>query len=86
MVNAGVRAAVLDANRAVRAPFSRCLRFSAGRRVFFSQVYHTRNAKVPLATAAEIRTMDVIYLLVLAGLYLVSHGLVWALNRLGMTS
>jgi hypothetical protein len=30
--------------------------------------------------------MDVIYLLMLAGLYLVTHGLVWALNRLGMTS
>lgn len=27
--------------------------------------------------------MDVIYLLILAGLYVVSHGLVWALGRLG---
>jgi hypothetical protein len=54
--------------------------------VIFSQVYHTHDAKVPLATAAEIRTMDAIYLLMLAGLYVVTHGLVWALNRLGKTS
>jgi hypothetical protein len=27
--------------------------------------------------------MDIIYLLILAGLYVVSHGLVWALGRLG---
>jgi hypothetical protein len=53
---------------------------------FFSQVYHTRNAKVLLATAAEIRIMDAIYLLMLAGLYVVTHGLVLALNRLGKTS
>jgi hypothetical protein len=26
--------------------------------------------------------MDIIYLLILAGLYVVSHGLVWALGRL----
>jgi hypothetical protein len=56
------------------------------RRLFFSQVYHTGNDKVPLATAAEIQTMDAIYLLMLAGLYLVTHGLVSALNRLGNTS
>jgi hypothetical protein len=30
--------------------------------------------------------MDVIYLLILVGLYLTTHGLVWALNRLGKTS
>jgi len=30
--------------------------------------------------------MDVIYLLILAGLYVVTHGLVWALDRLGKTS
>lgn len=29
--------------------------------------------------------MDVIYLLILAGLYLTTHGLVLALNRLGKT-
>jgi len=57
-----------------------------GQRTFFSQVYHTHNAKVLLATAAEIRTMDAIYLLMLAGLYVVTHGLVLALNRLGKTS
>jgi len=56
------------------------------RRLFFSQVYHTHNAKVVLATAAEIRTMDAIYLLMLAGLYGVTHGLVLALNRLGKNS
>ncbi len=27
--------------------------------------------------------MDIIYLLILAGLYVVSHALVWALGRLG---
>jgi hypothetical protein len=52
----------------------------------FSQVFHTRIAKVLLAKAAEIRTMDAIYLLMLAGLYVVTHGLVLALNRLGKTS
>ena len=30
--------------------------------------------------------MDAIYLLMLAGLHVVTHGLVWALNRLGETS
>jgi hypothetical protein len=30
--------------------------------------------------------MDAIYLLILVGLYLITHGLVWALNRLGKTS
>jgi hypothetical protein len=54
--------------------------------VFFSQVFHTHNAKVLLAKAAEIRTMDAIYLLMLAGLYVVTHGLVLALDRLGKTS
>jgi len=54
--------------------------------LFFSQVYHTHNAKVLRAKAAEIRTMDAIYLLMLAGLYVVTHGLVLALNRLGKTS
>ncbi len=29
--------------------------------------------------------MDAIYLLILAGLYVVTHGLVWALDRLGKT-
>jgi hypothetical protein len=51
----------------------------------FSQVFHTHIAKVLLAKAAEIRTMDAIYLLMLAGLYVVTHGLVLALNRLGKT-
>ena len=55
-------------------------------RPIFSQVFHTHNASVLLATAAEIRTMDAIYLLMLAGLYVVTHGLVLALNRLGRTS
>ena len=54
--------------------------------VIFSRVFHTHNAKVLLAKAAEIRTMDAIYLLMLVGLYAVTHGLVWALNRLGKTS
>ena len=54
--------------------------------VIFSQVFHTRIAKVLLDKAAEIRTMDAIYLLMLAGLYVVTHGLVWALNRLGESS
>jgi hypothetical protein len=40
---------------------------------------------VLLAKAEEIRTMDAIYLLMLAGLYVVTHGLVLALNRLGKT-
>ena len=53
----------------------------------FSQVYHIRNARVLLAKAAETRTMiDAIYLLMLAGLYAVTHGLVLALDRLGKTS
>lgn len=52
----------------------------------FSQFFHTHNAKVLLAKTAEIRTMDAIYLLMLAGLYVVTHGLVLALNRLGKTS
>jgi hypothetical protein len=30
--------------------------------------------------------MDAIYLLILVGLYLVTHGLVWAFSRLGKTS
>jgi hypothetical protein len=30
--------------------------------------------------------MDFIYLLILAGLYVASHGLVWALGRLGKSS
>ena len=30
--------------------------------------------------------MDVIYLLMLVGLYLATHGLVWAFSRLGKTS
>ncbi len=30
--------------------------------------------------------MDAVYLLILAGLYAVTHGLVWALARLGKTS
>jgi hypothetical protein len=29
--------------------------------------------------------MDAIYLLILVGLYLISHGLVWAFSRLGKT-
>ena len=29
--------------------------------------------------------MDIVYLLMLVGLYLVTHGLVWALGRLGET-
>jgi hypothetical protein len=29
--------------------------------------------------------MDAFYLLILAGLYLISHGLVWAFSRLGKT-
>jgi len=29
--------------------------------------------------------MDAIYLLILAGLYAITHGLVWALKRLGRT-
>jgi len=53
---------------------------------FFSHVYHKHNAKVLLLRAAEIRIMDAIYLLMLLGLYGVTHGLVSALNRLGKTS
>jgi hypothetical protein len=30
--------------------------------------------------------MDAIYLLILAGLYAITHGLVWALRRMGKTS
>jgi hypothetical protein len=30
--------------------------------------------------------MDAIYLLILAGLYLITHGLVWAFSRLGKAS
>ena len=30
--------------------------------------------------------MDAVYLLILAALYLVTHGLVWALDRLGEPS
>jgi hypothetical protein len=30
--------------------------------------------------------MDAVYLLILAGLYAVTHGLVWALDRLGKSS
>jgi hypothetical protein len=30
--------------------------------------------------------MDAPYLLLLAGLYLLTHGLIWALDRLGKTS
>jgi hypothetical protein len=30
--------------------------------------------------------MDAIYLLILVALYAITHGLVWALNRLGKTS
>jgi hypothetical protein len=30
--------------------------------------------------------MDAIYLLVLAGLYAITHGLIWALRRLGDAS
>jgi hypothetical protein len=56
------------------------------KRSLFSQVYHTQNAKVLHATAAEIRTMDAVYLMMLAGLYVVTHGLVLALNRLGKSS
>jgi hypothetical protein len=63
-----------------------CLPFSGATSGFFSRVFHTHNAKVLLAKAAEIRTMDAIYLLMLAGLYVVTHGLVWALNRLGESS
>jgi hypothetical protein len=29
--------------------------------------------------------MDAIYLLILVGLYLITHGLVWAFSRLGTT-
>jgi hypothetical protein len=54
--------------------------------VIFSQVYHTHNARVCLAIAAEILVMDAIYLLMLAGLYVLTHGLVLALNRLGKSS
>jgi hypothetical protein len=32
---------------------------------------------------AEVVAMDAAYLLILAGLYFVTHGLVWALGRLG---
>ena len=28
--------------------------------------------------------MDVVFLLVIAGLYLLTHGLIWALDRLGV--
>lgn len=31
------------------------------------------------------RRMDAIYLLILAALYAMTHGLVWALDRLGKT-
>jgi hypothetical protein len=30
--------------------------------------------------------MDAVYLLILAGLYAITHGLVWAFGRLGKTS
>ena len=30
--------------------------------------------------------MDVVFLLVIAGLYLLTHGLIWALDRLGKSS
>jgi hypothetical protein len=54
--------------------------------IIFSQVYHTHNVRVFLATAAEILVMDAIYLLMLTGLYVLTHGLVVALNRLGKSS
>jgi hypothetical protein len=34
----------------------------------------------------EVAVVDAIYLLILAALYLVTHGLVWALSRLGRPS
>ena len=52
----------------------------------FSQVYHTHNATVLCSRGMEVPAMDVVYLLMLGGLYVVSHGLVVALNRLGVTS
>jgi len=30
--------------------------------------------------------MDAVYLLLIAGLYLLTHGLIWALDRLGESS
>jgi hypothetical protein len=33
--------------------------------------------------SSEVKGMDIIYLLILAGLYAVTHGLIWALGRLG---
>jgi hypothetical protein len=30
--------------------------------------------------------MDAVYLIILAGLYAITHGLIWALHRLGETS
>ena len=30
--------------------------------------------------------MDAVYLLLIAGLYLLTHGLIWALDRLGKSS
>ncbi len=38
------------------------------------------------AYAHRRRGMDAVYLLILAGLYAVTHGLIWALHRLSKTS
>jgi hypothetical protein len=42
-------------------------------------------ANVGRAILQEV-SMDLVFLLILAGLYLITHGLVWAFTRLAKTS
>ena len=70
----GVRAQLAKGTRGQPRECGHATRFFTG----FSQLsaYHLLNAK------GEAGSMDVIYILLLIGLYLITHGLVWAVSRL----
>ena len=52
-------------------------------RTFFAHAFHTLRTSISASRTVEVRAMDAVYILMLVGLYLVTHGLVWAVARLG---
>jgi hypothetical protein len=59
---------------------------SASVRSVSAQVFHTWVGIVAPPMTWEGTAVDAVYLAILAALYLVTHGLVWALDRLGEPS
>jgi len=53
------------------------------RRAVFAQPFHSPGDYRDAARQKESTVVDAVYLLLLALLYAVTHGLVWALDQLG---